>query len=517
MGYTPGQPEDVGMVKVVFDINMSRGWMRRRIKLEKGGDGRGVTIHTGYRSSNSTAAKHKSRHPKNHHHHHPPCASINVLVYIPRGNNISTTPQAVLGNMDIDVESLSITIDHSSLDLLVQENTTLQSLGGDINLSVPPGGEGPQGDLGERDQFPWTFGPPPPPPHRYGRKNSGSGIGRGTGLRTRHLKAKTLTGRIHAGPATSEAGMVVAENVELETTSGDIRVSPVVQKHKSTTASSDDGIVNITIRTVSGDVLLDRMETHKNVDLFQLWRKTNTHIHTTTGRILGETVLTHGSILDVKSLSGDIDLIRVTVQPSYTNTNTNATTPRASDVPLPLLKTDTKTGSTRVRVLPPCADKGSPTPEDPNDATLPPTQPLLLTAHHTTISGRISTTYHSSFTGTFLGRTLSGKILAHGKDVLITPSIPNVSTSISYDDDFPFPDSSTWTTVHAQTGDVKFKGGNVQAKSVTGNIDFFVGQRNGFFEKLGREWLRKLESMLGKERKAEVASVGVQTDRKSVV
>lgn len=44
-GYTPEQPEDEGMVKVQFDISMSKELMRGMMKIEKGNDGHGVTLY----------------------------------------------------------------------------------------------------------------------------------------------------------------------------------------------------------------------------------------------------------------------------------------------------------------------------------------------------------------------------------------------------------------------------------------------------------------------------------------
>ncbi|KAF8418866.1 hypothetical protein EV426DRAFT_720362 [Tirmania nivea] len=505
-GYTPVQPEDEGMVKVEFDISMSRDGMEQAMKLEKGKDGNGVTIYTDYKAPKWEDWKH-SEHPRGP-PGHPACATVRVLVSIPRGINGETqnAATAVLRKLDIDVQSLCITIDHASLDLIVEENTTLQSFCGDITLAGTRD-DGPPFDLDERSQFRWMLSGSPPEKLDMQTVSDAS-----VGFRTKSLVAKTLTGRIHAVPMRRAPGAIAAENAELETTSGHIRVAAVPRL----ASSGHSGPPNITIRTVSGDVLLDRSPTMDATVPLDKFRSTSTYIQTITGRIVGETLLTNGSLLDVKSFSGDIDLFHVSV-PDGTPSNP------------PFLKTETKSGSTRVKVLPVGAQSEY-TPEGSDDDEIMSRRvgnqgtqgKFMVRGKHTSVSGHIDAVYYTTWEGGFVGRSLSGEVRPAGAGVLLVPFNdrsyePEHWSEISPEDaDIPNPDPTIWKIVRARKGQ-KGSGGMVEIESVTGDVDFLVGARRGWMELLraakekGKEWLRKVGCVFGKEKKGQMVSVGVQT------
>lgn len=518
-GYTPAQSEDEGMVKVEFDISMGREWMKQAIKLENGKDGNGVTIYTDYKAPKWEDWKHPE-HPRGP-PGPPPCATIRVLVSIPHGITGETrnAATAVLRKFDIDVQSLCITIDHASLNLAVEGDTTLQSFCGDITLAGTRD-DGPP-SLGARDQFPWTFPGPPPPhlKHSAGKLDMQAVSSGSTGFRTKSLKAKTLTGRIHAVPMRRAPGTIEAENAELETTSGPIRVAVVPQP----ASSKHFGSANITIRTVSGDVLLDRpLAMDETVALDKL-RSTSTHIWTTTGRIVGETLITNGSLLDAKSFSGDIDLFHVSV-PDGTPSNP------------PFLKTETESGSTRVKVLPLGAQSEYPphSPDGGDDGEIMVNKlknqalqsKFVVQGKHTSVSGRIEAVYYPTWEGGFIGRSLSGKVRPAGAGVL--PVLPNDrsyepkywSEISSGSDGMPTPDPTIWKIVRARKGQ-KGSGGMVEIQSVTGDVDFFVGERRSWWELLevakekGREWLKKVGCVWWKEKKGQIGMQPEKEDGKT--
>jgi len=421
----------------------------------------------------------------------------------------------VLRKLDIDVQSLCITIDHASLDLVVEGDTTLQSFCGDITLAGTRD-DGPPPNIDERGQLPWILsGPPPHPGYPGGKINTQAAPDGSVGFRTKSLMARTLTGRIHAVPMRGAPGVIEAENSELETTSGHIRVAVVPQ----VAPSEHSGPTNMTIRTVSGDVLLDRSPAVHGTVALDKFRSTSTYIWTTTGLIVGETLLTEGSLLDAKSFSGDIDLFHVSV-PDGTPSNP------------PLLKTETKSGSTRVKVLPVGA-QGEYSPHSPgggdddeamaremrNQGTQ---GKFIVRGKHTSVSGRVDAVYYPTWEGGFIGRSLSGEVHPTGTGVLLIPFNDNSyepehwNEISSEDDDMPTPDPTVWKIIRARKGQ-KGVGGMVEIQSVTGNVEFFVGKRREWWELLraakekGKEWLRKVGCVLGEE-KVQVASVGVQTE-----
>lgn len=398
----------------------------------------------------------------------------------------------------------------------MEGDTTLQSFCGDITLAGTRD-DGPPHSLGPRGQFPWAFPGPPPPhlKHSAGKLDMQTVSNGSTGFRTRSLKAKTLTGRIHAVPMRRAPGTIEAENAELETTSGPIRVAVVPQP----APSKHSGPANITIRTVSGDVLLDRpLAMDETVALDKL-RSTRTYIWTTTGRIVGETLITNGSLLDAKSFSGDIDLFHVSV-------------PDGAPPSLPFLKTETKSGSTRVKVLPLGAQSEYP-PHSPDGGdddevmvnklkNLALQSKFVVRGKHTSVSGRIEAVYYPTWEGGFIGRSLSGKVRPAGAGVL--PVLPGDKSyepkhwsEISGNDGMPTPDPTIWKTVRARKGH-KGSGGMVEIRSVTGDVDFFVGERRGWWGLLeaakekGREWLKKVGCVWWKGEEGQL--VGVQTEEK---
>ncbi|RPB23900.1 hypothetical protein L211DRAFT_228989 [Terfezia boudieri ATCC MYA-4762] len=361
-------------------------------------------------------------------------------------------------------------------------------------------------------------GPPPHPGHPGGKLDMQAVSDGLVGFRTKSLMAKTLTGRIHAVPMRGARGVIESENAELETTSGHIRVAVVPQL-----ASSEHfGPMNMTIRTVSGDVILDRSPVMDETVALDKFRSTRTYIWTTTGLIVGETLLTDGSLLNVKSFSGDIDLFHVSA-PDGTPSNP------------PFLRTETKSGSTRVKVLPVGAQGEyslhSPEGRDDNEVMARKMRnqvtqgKFIVRGKHTSVSGHIDAVYHPRWEGGFIGRSLSGAVHPTGAGVLLIPFNDNSyepehwNEISSEDDDMPTPYPTVWKIVHARKGQ-KGAGGMVEIESVTGNVGFFVGKRREWWELLrtakekGKEWLRKVECVWWKEKKVQVVSVGMQTEAK---
>lgn len=389
----------------------------------------------------------------------------------------------------------------------MEGDTTLQSFCGDITVAGTRD-DAPPADLGERSQFSW------PPPPSGGKLDMQAASDASVGFRTKSLVAKTLTGWIHAVPMQRAPGAIEAENVELETTSGPIRV--VVVPQLASTLHS--GPAKITIRTVSGDVLLDRSPAVDGTVAPDKLRGTNTYIQTTTGRIVGETLLINGSLLDIKSFSGDIDLFHVSA-PDGTPSNP------------PFLRTETKSGSTRVKVLPIGVQSEYSTEDGANDERKIRDQAtpgsFIVRGKHTSVSGRIDAVYSPAWEGGFIGRSLSGEVRPSGTGVL--PVLPNDHSYepehwdeiSSEDNDMPTPDPTVWKIIRARKGQ-KGAGGMVEIQSVTGDVVFFVGNKTGWRDLLkaakdtGKVWLRKVGCVWWAEKKGQMVSVGVQTEEQEV-
>ena len=466
------------------------------------------------------------------------CARIKVGVYIPRGINSGVTADTIstiLSNLNISVQTLCISVDHGTLDLQISEKTILQSYCGDITVI---GYEAENGRaLGQRSKFTWPD--PPQVPHT----TTTPVTPKDRGFVSKSLRAKTLTGQVFIDPLILTPGL--ADSAHFETTSGAIRVGVRPTEESSTYPVP----ANLTIRTVSGHVQVNSAsravlpqypfpryghhppppDEDEDDDEAFLWqpqlpsslRRVNTRISTTTGRIFGDALLSEGSILDVVSFSGNIDPLHVYVPLS-----------KAGNTPMnpAVVKTDTKTGKTRVKVKPAegRASKGK----------------LVVKGRHISVQGKVEAVYNERWEGGIMGITLNGEVEVGGQGVrilgeteegdnLLKRDVATTNTTADEDKQKEAPgeaegsedtedDFSIWHVVRAHKGSSKASG-LVELQTVTGTVDFFVGRRrwSGVLE-LAREKFKKLLKKVGclskpgknakGGKKVEMVDVTVQTE-----